>query len=161
MSTSSLHSNLVLPGIRSHAHIGLSDEERAIAQWVVVDLALDFTSPPTATHTDRIDDTVDYAALTATVVKVCSARPYALLERLAHALYVELRETFSPETGLWLEASKLRAPLAELEHGARFGLGDWQGGASVTSARRVSVTSRFAPWLKPSCPCICAATTSR
>ena len=139
MSTSPLHSNLVLPGVRCRAHIGLSEEERAEAQWVVVDLALSFTSPPAATHSDRIDDTVDYATLTATVVKVCTSRPYVLLERLAQALYSELRETLRAETGLWLEASKLRAPLAELEHGARFGLGDWQGGASVTSARRVAV----------------------
>jgi dihydroneopterin aldolase len=136
MSISMLHSNLVLPGVRCRAHIGVSDAERAHAQWVVVDVALGFSSPPHAMISDQLEHTVDYAALTAAIVRCCSARHYALLERLSCRLYEELRALVRAEVGLWLEVAKLRPPLPELEHGARFGVGDWQAGAAVTSARR-------------------------
>lgn len=141
MNSARLESNLVLPGIQCLAHIGWGEAERRVAQSVVVDVALVFRALPAATRSDMLNDTVDYAALTRMVVGICAACPYALLERLGQALYEGLRREVPGETGLFIEVAKLRAPLAELEHGARFSIGDWEGGSAATSARRTSSRS--------------------
>lgn len=137
---STIHSHLVVPGIRCQARIGWSEAERAVSQDVVVAIALEFSVAPTATASDQLAETVDYAALTRTVVSICGSGPYALLERLGHVLYVGLREALSRDTRLFLEVAKLRSPLAELERSARFGLGDWRGAFMLTSAHRNSTT---------------------
>lgn len=152
MSIPAVRTNLVVPGVRCRAHIGVTEAERAHAQWLVVDLALGFSAPPKAMISDQLADTVDYAALTAAIVRCCSARAYALLERLGSTLYEALREIVRADIGLWLEVAKLRPPLPELEHGARFGVGDWQAGVAVTSARRGAMWSRAVVLLRAARP---------
>lgn len=141
MSFSAVHSTLVLPGIQCLSHVGWSEAERSVAQTVVVDVAVDFRGQPVATGSDHLGDTVDYAALSRLVVRICAACPYALLERMGRALYDGLRRELPDKTGLFIEVAKLRAPLVELEHGARFAIGDWEGGSAATSARRTSTRS--------------------
>jgi dihydroneopterin aldolase len=141
MSISTVHSNLVLPGIRCLAHVGWSEAERSVAQAVVIDVAIAFRGQPVAPSSDQLDDTVDYAAIARRVVRICAADHYALLERMGQALYDGLRQELPDRTGLFIEVAKLRAPLVELEHGARFAIGDWEGGSAATSARRTSTRS--------------------
>jgi len=73
--------------------IGVSPRERAVPQTVTVDLALRMDLH-VAGRSDRLEDTVDYAALVARVRKSASASRFRLLEALAeHIADLCLRET--------------------------------------------------------------------
>jgi len=128
--TAPTHSQLTIPSIRCSARIGWADRERVDPRGVRVFIALAFSTPPAATVSDALADTVDYAALSTRVVSLCGARPYRLLEHLGRTLFDELRRDLPAQVRLWLEVSKEHSPLAEMEVSPRFGVGDWNGGAA-------------------------------
>ena len=65
--------------------IGDYPEERAAKQEVVVDLALHADLRP-AGASDRLEDTVDYAAVEAEVAEMVQASDFNLIERLAERI---------------------------------------------------------------------------
>jgi len=71
-----------LEGMTGFAHHGVEDEERRLGQRFVADVELDLVSSA-ATTSDALEDTVDYAALAATVREELEGEPVDLLERLA------------------------------------------------------------------------------
>lgn len=135
MTNAPAHSQLLVPCIRCQSRIGCSDHERVDPRGVRVFIALAFSTPPEATTSDALADTVDYAALAARVTTLCGARPYRLLEHLARTLYDELRRDLPAQVQLWLDVAKEHSPLAEMEVSPRFGLGDWPGGAALATLR--------------------------
>src|SRR4030095_5566121 len=95
MSTIDAQSTLELPSIRCQARLGWDDEERSVAQPVCLRVSIRFGAPPPATHTDRLRDTVDYAAVVAALEDVCGARPYRLIESLARDAHRVLQEALA------------------------------------------------------------------
>jgi 7,8-dihydroneopterin aldolase/epimerase/oxygenase len=71
---------------------GVLDGERDGGQRFLFDVWLDV--PETASHSDRIEDAVDYREVVAVVRAVSDARAYHLLETLAAAVADELLATF-------------------------------------------------------------------
>ncbi len=69
-------------GIEAFGRHGVHDAERRLGQRFVVDLLVR-VDPCPATETDRLEDTVDYAALADAVVSLIEGPPDRLLERLA------------------------------------------------------------------------------
>jgi dihydroneopterin aldolase len=69
-------------GIRARGKHGASPNEREEAQVLAVDvhLQLDLAA---ASRSDRLEETVDYAAVHETVVRIIQQQSYDLLERLA------------------------------------------------------------------------------
>ncbi len=124
MTVSELRSQLFLPAIRASVRLGWQSGERAVPQDVLVDVALDFATAPAAVQSDDLADTIDCAWLSEQVTRVGASGEYRLLERLAQCLYSELRGLLASDIGLWLQVAKARSPLAAMEHGARFALGD-------------------------------------
>lgn len=70
-----------LTGMTGFGHHGVEDDERRFGQHFTVDLELDLCSMDPA-RTDRLEDTVDYAALAALVGSLVEGEPVDLLERL-------------------------------------------------------------------------------
>lgn len=82
---------------------------------------------PDACASDRLEDTVCYAELIEAARKACAGREFALVERLAHQLFLALRPLVPPGADLWLRATKLRPPVEGLSGGVAFSLGDFAG----------------------------------
>ncbi len=81
-------------GLRVTTHIGVPDAERANPQTLLIDLIL---TPRTsfANLGDRIEATVDYAAVATRIETLASARPRQLIETLAHEIAQTLLVEFT------------------------------------------------------------------
>ena len=76
---------LIIHGLTAQCRIGLTEEERASAQTVWVDLELSIDAAKAAER-DDVRDAVDYAELVSAVRRCAEGRPVALLETLAEEL---------------------------------------------------------------------------
>jgi dihydroneopterin aldolase len=97
-------------GLSLFTHVGITAAEREVGQRLVLDLRLD-VGECDATVTDRIEDTVDYAAVCDTANLVAQQRSYKTLERLCSAIADRLLETYDAEA-VWVKAAKPEPPLA-------------------------------------------------
>ena len=77
--------SIQLSGIRCYGYTGALPEEQVLGQWFEVELTLwlDLTA---AGQSDRLDDTLDYRTVIATVQTLVKTAKFALLERLATAI---------------------------------------------------------------------------
>ena len=124
MARDNYQSTLELPSIRCFARVGWGEQERSSPQPICLRVRIRFKTPPAATRTDELADTLDYAALVATLQGVCSSRQYRLLERLAHDVYQAIQPSLPDGADLWVQVAKEHPPLAALKESAYFGLGD-------------------------------------
>jgi dihydroneopterin aldolase len=98
-----------------NCQLGVTAEERATAQAVVLDLELSLDlSRPAAT--DAIEDTVNYSSVCAVAEEIASARPYHLIESLAETIVRRLFLEFPVEQVRIL----VRKPAALARRGAAF-----------------------------------------
>jgi dihydroneopterin aldolase len=74
--------SISIEGIELRGHCGVSDEERAVGQVLVIDVRLEPSECP-GTETDEVCDTIDYAHLVDVVRAVVASGEFHLLERLA------------------------------------------------------------------------------
>jgi len=74
-----------LQGIRCYGYTGFLPEEQVLGQWFQVDLTL-WANLAQAGQSDRLEDTLDYRSIIATVQQLVSTAKFALLERLATAI---------------------------------------------------------------------------
>jgi dihydroneopterin aldolase len=95
-----------------------------VRQGVLVELVLRRPFLPAACTSDELADTVDYERLAATIRKIAQRGEYRLLERLGWDLFRAVREFVPPSARLRLTVTKERPPIAGLEGGASFTLGD-------------------------------------
>jgi dihydroneopterin aldolase len=76
---------VLVSGARLRARIGVTAEERASDQELVVDAELE-TDTREAARTDDLRHSIDYAAVHAVMAETAAARPRALVETLAQDL---------------------------------------------------------------------------
>ena len=83
--------------IQVECHIGVSDEERSVAQRLLISLELekDFLA---AAQDDDLDKTIDYHAVWIRVKEICSEKERRLIEALAEEIAENILREFSPET---------------------------------------------------------------
>lgn len=109
--------SIAIEGIELRGRCGVTDEERAVGQVLVIDVRLEPTTCPGA-ETDEIAGTVDYAHLVDVVRAVVAGGEFHLLERLAtviaDSLWDELDLTF-----LEVAVTKPAPPVAIPVHAAR------------------------------------------
>ncbi len=77
--------SIQLSGIRCYGYTGVLPEEQVLGQWFEVELTL-WLDLATAGQSDRLDDTLDYRTIIATVQTLVKTAKFALLERLATAI---------------------------------------------------------------------------
>ena len=103
--------------LRLDARLGVYDWEKAELQPLLVDLEFEPASM-LACHTDRLDDTVDYAAVVARLRQIVTDRHFDLVENLANEIALMLHREFGV-LSLRLVLSKL-APIPGSEVGIAF-----------------------------------------
>ncbi len=104
-------SSIIIKGIQLNARCGVTEIERNQPQPILLDLTLRCPNDR-AFHSDRLTDTVDYAALTQRVQEIGECRPCALLETLAEHLCQTLFQEF-PLTQLKVWVRKIRPPMKD------------------------------------------------
>ncbi|MCZ4306993.1 dihydroneopterin aldolase [Zoogloeaceae bacterium G21618-S1] len=85
---------IFIENIRAQAQVGIYPEELAVSQPVVLSLRLGIHGR--AAHSDRIEDTIDYAVLVARVRSALAQRRFGLLEHLAEHLTGLIFDEFRP-----------------------------------------------------------------
>ncbi|MGI8920328.1 MAG: dihydroneopterin aldolase [Solirubrobacteraceae bacterium] len=96
-------------GLSLYTHHGVTDAEQEVGQRLVLDIRMD-VGECDATITDRVQDTVDYAAVCEAVSLVAQARSYRTLERLCAAVADRLLADFGAES-VSVKAAKPEPPL--------------------------------------------------
>jgi dihydroneopterin aldolase len=108
---------VIVSGARLMARIGVTEEERARPQELVIDAALAVDTREAA-RTDDLRFSIDYAAVWRKIESVAGQQPYALVETLAEKIAAALLEEFPAEAVRVL----VRKPGALRAEGA-----DWAG----------------------------------
>ena len=102
--------SVAVEGIALRGRCGVTDEERAVGQTLVVDVRLTPRSKKAA-MTDDLDDAVDYGRVVDLVREVVEGAEFRLLERLATVITDRLWEAF-PLAGLKVAVAKPAPPVA-------------------------------------------------
>jgi dihydroneopterin aldolase/2-amino-4-hydroxy-6-hydroxymethyldihydropteridine diphosphokinase len=103
--------HVVVKGLRVPVRVGVTPEERARPQVVVVDLDVT-TDLSAAGSSDDLEDTIDYAALVSSVDTLLREDEANLLEALAQRIVEEVAE-IKEATGVTVEVSKEIVPITE------------------------------------------------
>lgn len=98
-----------ISGLSIFTHHGVSDAEQLTGQRLVFDVSFEVDGCD-ATVTDRLEDTIDYAAVCDAVEFVATERSYRTLERLCTAVADMLEERFGA-SGLVVRATKPEPPI--------------------------------------------------
>ena len=96
-------------GISIYTHHGVTEAEREVGQRLEIDVSLDLPRSE-AVHTDRLEDTVDYAEVCDIVVLAATERSHLTLERLTHVIGERLMERFTPRA-VSVRAAKPEPPI--------------------------------------------------
>jgi FolB domain-containing protein len=88
-------------GLEVMAQVGVPEEERAVAQRLLIDLRFGALAQPESLH-DDITLTVDYHAVSLRVVELSAVLPRKLIETLADELAEALLSEFSLR---WIEVT--------------------------------------------------------
>ncbi|MHC4732542.1 MAG: dihydroneopterin aldolase [Planctomycetota bacterium] len=115
---------MAVEDLHLRVRLGCTESERATPQGVALGLSIRFAEPPLACRSDRLADTVCYAALAEAAKKCCAGREFQTVERLAHDLYEQLAALLPPGAALRLRVTKLRPPVRGLRGGVSFTIGE-------------------------------------
>lgn len=86
---------ICIEGLVCRARVGVPDQERVRPQKLVLDLELGLDLAGAGRH-DRVEETIDYAAVCAEVKKLVEGRPFKLVEAIAQAAADLVLEKFPP-----------------------------------------------------------------
>ncbi len=91
MTTSKTFNKIYLKGVRAYGYVGYLPEENVLGQWFEVDATLwvDFEK---STHSDEIEDTVNYISCISKVETLIQTQKFKLIERLVGAIADSLLE---------------------------------------------------------------------
>ena len=98
-----------ISGLSLYTHHGVTDAEQQAGQRLVFDVSFDVEDCD-ATVTDRVEDTIDYAAVCQAVALVATERSYRTLERVCTAVADMLEERFQA-SGIVVRATKPEPPI--------------------------------------------------
>jgi 7,8-dihydroneopterin aldolase/epimerase/oxygenase len=100
-------------GLLIHAHHGVMEHEAKVGQRFVLDLelALDLKS---AARSDKLADTVSYAAIVETASRAFTAQSHRLVEAAAGAVADALLAAFAVVSSVRVTVRKPHAPIAAI-----------------------------------------------
>lgn len=115
--------SMTLNNLELNATLGWPDIERAQPQKIIIDINIQFVTPPKACITDTLEDTVCYDTLVKIVKNIVSSKEFHLLEHLGYEIYRGIKESITQPTNIGLYVKK-QPPIPELTGGAAFYFGD-------------------------------------
>jgi len=101
---------ILLKGLRLFAYHGVNPEEKRDGQEFVLDITL-YADLSQARQSDRLEDTVNYAAVRKTVQRAFTGAKYDLIERAAEAVCGAVLEGFPQVEEITLLLKKPQAPM--------------------------------------------------
>ena len=96
-------------GLSVYTHHGVSAAERELGQRLELDITFEVPDCD-AVLTDRVEDTVDYGAISMLVAETATERSYKTLERLSHVIAERICERHRA-TGVRIRAIKPEPPI--------------------------------------------------
>ncbi|AEB11048.1 dihydroneopterin aldolase [Marinithermus hydrothermalis] len=99
---------IVMQGLEFYGRHGVKPEEGTLGARFVVDVELEV---PFEGRGDRIEETVDYAAVYATVAEVVTGERFYLIEALADRLAGEILARFARAEAVTVRVHKPHAPI--------------------------------------------------
>lgn len=102
-----------IKGIRGYGYTGLLPEEQILGQWFVVDLTL-WLNLEKSGSSDAIEDTLDYRKAIALVKHQITSQKYALVEKLAAVIAMEILNLDKLEQ-VRVQLTKVSPPIPEFE----------------------------------------------
>ena len=93
VGSSDAYVTVEISGLSLFTHHGVTDAEQEAGQRLIFDVSFEVEDCD-ATVTDRLEDTIDYAAVCQAVALVATERSYRTLERLCTAVADMLEERF-------------------------------------------------------------------
>jgi len=102
--------SIAVEGIELRGRCGVTPEERAVGQTLVVDVALEPSAWPGA-RSDELEGTVDYGRVVDAVREIVESSEFHLLERLATVICDRLWELFKLDA-VEVSVAKLAPPVA-------------------------------------------------
>ena len=104
-------SKILIADLQVHYCIGVTEEERAKPQrlLVTVDMAFDFSS---ASVSDRVEKTINYADVSQDLLKYGDGRNWKLLERLVANMADHIMAKYKPQSAA-VEIKKFTIPQAQ------------------------------------------------
>ncbi|MGE3149260.1 MAG: dihydroneopterin aldolase [Pseudorhodoplanes sp.] len=104
---------IFINGLVIHAHHGVLEHEARVGQRFIIDLELTVDLADAA-QSDRLSDTVSYAAIVDTATRVFSARAYRLVEAAAGAVADAIFAAFPRVEALRVTVHKPHAPISAI-----------------------------------------------
>ena len=123
-----MQATLRLDALKCLVRLGWGEEERSVPQSVHFWLQIRFApgSVPAACRSDDLNGTICYASLSDRLVRLCADREFRLIEHLGWAAFETLKPLLPDGALLWLRVQKDKPPIADLEGGASFSVGEWE-----------------------------------
>ena len=107
---------ITLSGLRVEGRLGVSADERTLPQMVEVDLEVE-ADLASASASDELRDTVDYAPLVALATRAVEDGAYRLLEGLAGAIARDALAASDAIEAVTVRVRKLAVPLeVDMDH---------------------------------------------
>ncbi len=119
------YSALSLNGLRLKVHLGCSEEERRVPQFVRFEILLRFKTPPLGCQTDQLSDTVCYAQISDILRTACEGE-FQLIEKLGWKVFSLLKQTLPKDVQVQMRMIKEKPPISDLTEGSSFYLSDWE-----------------------------------
>ena len=99
-----------LHSIKLFAHHGAYEEERLVGNNFEIDIAVD-VKIPIGSHSDKLEDTLDYESLVKTVTRVSADKQYYLLEAFANDICKMILQEQPTIDSVTIEVRKLHPPM--------------------------------------------------
>lgn len=119
-----LYSSIKLNGLELSVKLGWPQDERLKEQIIRLDVIIRFSEPPKACHSDDLEDTHCYDALTEIIKQFVASRKFRLLEHLGLEIYNLIKHELSPDKEVCVQITKKPAIL-NLTDGVTFCYGDF------------------------------------
>lgn len=115
-------SSMALYQLELAVFLGWPDSERLTQQTILLDIKIEFATPPLACVTDNLVDTVCYDTLVNNLKSMITTRHFRLVEYLGQEIYDFLKKNFSNNL-ISLRIHK-KPPIIDLLGGVTFCYGD-------------------------------------
>ena len=102
---------IIIRGLRAFAYHGVRDYEKKNGQVFILDLTL-YTSLEKAAHSDHLDDTVNYSAVSQSALRIFTQNRFDLIERAAGALADGILSEYPAIQQITIQVKKPRAPIS-------------------------------------------------
>jgi len=120
-----LFSCVSITDLRLKVRLGCGEAERQVPQYVSFDAEVRFRELPSGCFTDRLEETVCYAAMSEKIRALCERGEYHLIEKLGWDVYSAIQEILPETSQLKIKIKKEKPPVPDLHGGSAFVLGDW------------------------------------